>query len=427
MKKVLIITYYWPPQGGVGVQRWLKLSKYLLKYDYEPIIYTQSQGLSSLEDSSLVSNIPDGLKIIRNKILEPQKILSFFSKKRPSSDILIQEKANFFTKILIWLRANIFVPDSRCFWIKPSISVLNKYLKKNHIDLIISTGPPHSMHLIALALKNQHNIKWIADFRDPWTSIEYFEKLPLLNLQKKRHHHLEKKVLSQADLVLSVSDSWARDFNQLGAKKTTVLTNGFDLEDFNYVNSTQLTKSFVIGHFGLYNKLRDHVFLWNTIKKICRDRLSFQKDLKLFFSGEVHASFFEQIQKFGLKNKLEYYSYLPHSEAVEKMINSDILLVTQGDTQSVSGRLPAKVFEYIGARRPILAIGKKNSDLEKIISSISYGWFVDFNNDKLLYDTIIKIYEMRNSNPTYNDDISHFSREEQAKVLTKIIDDLCSK
>ena len=172
MKKVLIITYYWPPQGGVGVQRWLKLSKYLLKHDYEPIIYTQSQGISSLEDPSLLSDIPNGLKMIRNKILEPQKILSFISQKRPSSDILIQEKTNFFTKILIWLRANIFVPDSRCFWIKPSISLLNKYLKKEHVDLIVSTGPPHSMHLIALALKKQHNIKWIAEFRDPWTSIE---------------------------------------------------------------------------------------------------------------------------------------------------------------------------------------------------------------------------------------------------------------
>ncbi len=426
MKKVLIITYYWPPQGGVGVQRWLKLSKYLLKHNCEPIIYTQSKGLSSLEDPSLLSSIPVGLKILRNQIFEPNKFFSFFSNKRPSSDILIQDSTNFFTKILIWLRANLFIPDSRCLFIKPSILFLNNYLQKNHVDLIISTGPPHSMHLIALALKNQHNIKWIADFRDPWTYIEYFEKLPLLNTQKKKHKNLEKEVLSQADLVLSVSDSWAKDFNQLGAKKTAVLTNGFDAEDYKYTNLNQ-NKSFIIGHFGLYNQLRDHVFLWDVIKKISHDIPSFKQDLKIIFSGEVHANFFKQIHHFGLTNKLDYFSYLPHSDAIRKMLESDILLVTQGDTRSVSGRLPAKLFEYIGARRPILAIGAKNSDLEKIMSNISYCWFVEFNNDKLLYDTIIKIYEMRNSSNTYNDNISQFSREEQAKDLIKTIDDLCLK
>ena len=224
--------------------------------------------------------------------------------------------------------------------------------------------------------------------------------------------------MSEADLVLSVSDSWARDFNKLGAKKTAVLTNGFDLEDFNYDNRTQNTKSFVIGHFGLYNKLRDHIFLWRTIKKYAVIDRVFKKELKLIFSGEVHTNFFEQINTFGLKNKLDYCSYLPHSEAIMKMIDSDILLVTQADTQSVSGRLPAKVFEYIGARRPILAIGQKNSDLEKLFLAF-HGWFVDFNNDKLLYETIIKIYDICNSNQIYNDNISHFSREEQAKVLIK--------
>lgn len=427
MKKVLIITYYWPPQGGVGVQRWLKLSKYLLRHKYEPIIYTQSNGLSSLEDSSLLSSIPKGLKVLRNKIFEPQKIISFFTKNKPSSDILIKNQTNILLRILIWLRANIFVPDSRCLWISSSVSFLNNYLKKNHIDVIISSGPPHSMHLIALALKRKHNIKWIADFRDPWTSIEYFDKLPLLKSRKKKHKDLEYKVLSHSDLVLSVSSSWANDFKKMGAEKTAVLTNGFDLEDYNSPRYPKLNNSFVIGHFGLYNKLRDHIFIWETLQKICNNIPNFKSDLKLVFSGEVFKGFFEQIQQFDLKSKLEYFNYLSHSKAIDKMINCDLLLVTQGNTKAVLGRLPAKVFEYIGARRPILAIGKKNSDLEKVMSKISYGWFVDFDNHQLLHDTILQIYDLRNSNDLYSDNIAHFSREEQSKKLIKIIDDVCSK
>lgn len=427
MKKVLIITYYWPPQGGVGVQRWLKLSKYLLRHKCEPIIYTQSNGLSSLEDSSLLSSIPKGLKVLRNKIFEPQKIISFFTKNKPSSDILIKNQTNILLRILIWLRANIFVPDSRCLWISSSVSFLNNYLKKNHIDVIISSGPPHSMHLIALALKRKHNIKWIADFRDPWTSIEYFDKLPLLKSRKKKHKDLEYKVLSHSDLVLSVSSSWANDFKRMGAKKTAVLTNGFDLEDYNSPRYPKINNSFVIGHFGLYNKLRDHIFIWETLQKICNIIPNFKSDLKLVFSGEVFKGFFEQIQQFDLNSNLEYFNYLSHSKAIDKMINCDLLLVTQGNTKAVLGRLPAKVFEYIGARRPILAIGKKNSDLEKVMSKISYGWFVDFDNHQLLYDTILHIYDLRNSNDLYSDNIAHFSREEQSKKLIKIIDDVCSK
>ena len=183
MKKILILTYYWPPHGGVGVQRWLKLSKYLLKHNCEPIVYTQSNGISPLEDLSLLNSVSNKIKVLRKKIFEPHRFMSFL-KKKPSSDFLIKKDNNFFSKILIWLRANIFIPDSRCLWIRPSISFLSQYLKKNHIDVIISTGPPHSMHLIALEIKNKHGIKWVADFRDPWTNIEYFDKLPLLSFQQ---------------------------------------------------------------------------------------------------------------------------------------------------------------------------------------------------------------------------------------------------
>ena len=424
MKKVLIITYYWPPKGGVGVQRWLKLTKYLYKYNYKPIIYTPENGTTPLSDKSLLDSVPLELKVLKNRIFEPQALFPFLGKRSPDSDVLIKKNNSFLNKFLIWFRANFFIPDSRCLWIKPSIKFLLKYLKTNPVDIIISTGPPHSMHMIALSLKKKLNIKWIADFRDPWTDIEYFDHLPLLSLVRKKHQTLEKEVLSHVDLALSVSPSWAHNISMLGAKKVEVLTNGYDPDDYCFESSNDDREKFRIGHFGLYNELRDHSFFWKTIQKICLDNLMFAHSLSFLFAGEVHDQFFPNLKNFQLDKKTDYYKYLKHHESIEKMMQCDLLLVTQGHTKSVKGRLPAKFFEYLGSRKPILAIGKKNSDLEQIIAQVSYAWFVDFENDKLLYDTILHIYELSKKDNKFHDDISEFSREYHAKKIIQLINTL---
>ena len=424
MKKILIITYYWPPKGGVGVQRWLKLTKYLSKNNYHPIIYTADGGVSPLKDDSLSSIVSPKIKILKKKIFEPQSAFKLFAQGNPSSDILINENPTFFQKISIWLRANLFIPDSRCFWIKPSIRFLDNYLRNNNIDIVISTGPPHSMHMIALALKKKHNIKWIADFRDPWTEIEYFDKLPLLSISKKKHKKLEQNILTNADLVLSVSHSWGINLTKMGAQNIHILTNGYDPDDYDYPISKTSSMQFRIGHFGLYNQLRDHSFFWETIKKISNNISDFNSNLELLFAGEVHGDFLNNIQSYQLAEKLEYRSYLNHADTIQQMMQCDILLVTQSDTKDALGRLPAKFFEYLGARRPILAIGKKNSDLEYIINKISYAWFVDFNNSDLLYKTILKIYQSRESNIRFNDDISDFSREKHAKKIIDLMENI---
>ncbi|MAQ69860.1 MAG: glycosyl transferase family 1 [Flavobacteriales bacterium] len=424
MKKILIITYYWPPKAGVGVQRWLKLTKYLVKHNCRPIIYTPDGGVSPLLDESLINYIPYGLEVIKRKIFEPQKILHFFTRKRPSSDILVEKKSSFFGQILIWLRANFFIPDSRSTWIKPSVRFLNRYLEKNPIDIVLSTGPPHSMHMIGLALKKTHKIKWIADFRDPWTNIEYFDKLPLLSNKRIQHEKKEKEVVGNADLILTVSNSWADGFKKIGAKKTFILPNGYDSDDYNYTISKNKLFEFKIGHFGLYNELRDHAFFWKTLQKISRNVSDFDDNLKLLFAGEVHKNFFKQMKSLELHSKLHHYPYLNHDKTIKNMMECDLLLLTQADTKAVLGRIPAKLFEYIGARKPILAIGKKDSDLEKIISKISYAWFVDFDNEKLLYDSVLEIYNMRTHTHQFNDDISDFSRENQAVNFINLINTL---
>lgn len=424
MKKILIITYYWPPKGGVGVQRWLKLTKYLAKSGYKPIVYTAKDGMSPLRDDSLLDCVDSSISVIKHKIFEPQKVFSFFRKKTIGSDILIKNSSNFLEKILVFLRANLFIPDSRCLWIKPSIRFLLNYLSNNSVDIIISTGPPHSMHMIALGVKKKYpHIKWVADFRDPWTGIEYFDNLPLMSFARKKHYQLEKKIISNNDLLLSVSPTWEKIFLKMGAQNTYVLPNGYDSEDYAQptFSKEKDDHSFLIGHFGLYNKLRDHSFLWKILGDISENSVEFSHNLKLLFAGEVHDSFIANLKDYKLNNKINHIPYLAHSNAIKHMMQCDLLLVTQADTKSVLGRLPAKFFEYIGARRPILVIGKKHSDLEKITSKISYAWFVEYSNTQLLYDTILSIYNKRNKPYDFSDDNSIFSRENQAKKLIKLI------
>ena len=186
MKRILIISYYWPPKRGVGVQRWLKLSKYLTRDNHELIIYTPEYMGTNLKEQTL-----ENMQVLKTSIFEPQKILRSLFRFKYSADVLVKNKNSIIDKILIFLRANLFVPDSRFLWIEKSVKYLDDFIKNNPIDVVISTGPPHSMHLIAQKIKSLHNIKWLADFRDPWTDIEYFDKLPLLSFVKKKHIQLE--------------------------------------------------------------------------------------------------------------------------------------------------------------------------------------------------------------------------------------------
>ena len=194
-KKVLIVVYYWPPSGGSGVQRWTKFVKYLRDFGLEPIIYTPSNPERPALDTSLENDIPEGLEVIQRTIWEPyslyKKFVGIDKEEQLGSGLMISGKENStLQKFSIWIRGNLFVPDARRFWIQPSIKYLTSYLLENPVDAIVSTGPPHSLHLIGLGLSKKTHIPWLADFIDPWTNIDFFEELKLNGPAKKRHHKL---------------------------------------------------------------------------------------------------------------------------------------------------------------------------------------------------------------------------------------------
>ena len=389
-KKVLIITYYWPPAGGPGVQRWLKFSKYLRDYDIEPVIYTIDNPTYPILDSSSENEIPNGIEVLKQPIFEPNSILTFFgvNNKNESAGFL-NPNPTLFGKIIQYIRANYFIPDARKFWVKPSIKFLSNYLKNHQIDAIISTGPPHSVHLIGLELKKQIGIKWISDFRDPWTEIDYFKQLPLTKKATKKHHQLEQEVLKNSDITIVVGETMKQKYLK-HTRRIEVITNGFD----SIQNSLPqiLDSNFSITHVGSMNFDRNPKILWEVLKEISDTNTNFKKDLKIKFIGKIDDSVLQDVKIFGEKS-VQIIPYVDHRDVYSYQVSSQILLLSINNVSSAKGIITGKIFEYLQAERPILCIGPEDGDAAIILKNTNAGKIVDFKNKAVLKSVILDFYE----------------------------------
>ncbi len=386
--KVLILTYYFPPAGGSGVQRWLKFVKYLPEFGIEPIVYTVKDANYPIIDESLLDEIPKGIEILKQPIIEPNTILSKYKKDKQSAGFLTKNPSKF-GKSLQYIRANYFIPDSRKLWIKPSVKYLTEYLSNNKIDAIITTGPPHSVHLIGLALKEKTNIKWIADFRDPWTAIDYFHQLPLTKKSVKKHHELEQKVLKTADDVLVVGNTMQNNYLKFNTNIHTI-TNGYD--DFKAIHQPQLDNSFSLLHIGMLNTDRNHIILWEALAELKQEHSDFNKDLNIKLIGKVCNEALEDIRNNNLNDNLTLIDYVNHEKVFEYQEKAQVLLLLINNVPSAKGILTGKIFEYLQAKRPILAIAPKNGDLATIIHQTNSGFVIDFDEKDELKKTILSLY-----------------------------------
>ena len=389
-KKVLIITYYWPPAGGSGVQRWLKFSKYLRDFDIEPVIYTIDNPSYPILDKSSESEIPKDLEILKQAIFEPNSMLSFFggNNKKESAGFL-NPNPTFFGSIIQYIRANYFIPDARKFWIQPSVNFLSNYLENNHIDAIITTGPPHSMHLIGLELKNKLGIKWISDFRDPWTEIDYFQQLPLTKKATKKHHDLEQEVLKKSDMVVVVGETMKEKFLK-HTKRIKVLTNGFDTIKTSLTQ--ELDQKFSITHVGLMNSDRNPTILWEVLNEISNINPDFKNDLRIKLIGGIDDAVIQDLKVF-VHEIIERIPYLDHKDVSKYQASSQVLLLSINEVPSAKGIITGKIFEYLQAKRPILAIGPEDGDAAMILKNANAGTIVGFKNKTALKATILNLYE----------------------------------
>lgn len=402
MEKVLILTYYWPPSGGAGVQRWLKFAKYLREYGYEPIIYTALDAEYPVLDDSLGKDIPDGIEILRQPIREPYSIYrQFLGKKKGERTynvfIADDKKQDWKHKLALYIRANYFIPDARFLWIKPSVRYLKDYLKTHKIDLIASTGPPHSMHLIAAKLKVETGIPWLADFRDPWTTIDFVDDMPFSKRAIKKNEKLERMVLHVADHITVVSDLMKEEFESKTEKPVSLITNGFDHEDFENINVSKSEGAFTIIHTGSLNNRRNHPAVWQAIAELRNEYPELTHKLRLRLIGKTDADAREEIKAAGLESISEFIDYMSHADVIVEQLKADILLLmvnrfgeTDSGFKSGKGTVTGKLFEYLACQKPILAAGIPDSQINEILTETGAGKVCDYDDVKGMKAFILK-------------------------------------
>jgi len=424
MKKVLIITYYWPPAGGPGVQRWLKFVKYLPDFGIQPVVYIPENPTYPLIDENLLSEVSPKAIILKNKIMEPYAWASVFSKnstKKISSGIIPnQKKQSFIQKMMLWVRGNLFIPDARVLWVKPSVKYLSKYIQENEIETIITTGPPHSLHLIGLALKKERNVKWIADFRDPWTTIGYHKALKLTTSSAKKHKDLEKEVMNVADELLVTSPTTKKEFESITNKPIHVITNGYDVEK---VIKQPLDEKFTLAHIGSFLSDRNPQILWEVLSELIQENEQFAANFQLKLIGATSQEVLDLISKFGLNNYVNNLGYMSHQEAVEHQRKSQVLLLIEINSEETKSIIPGKVFEYIVSERPIVAIGPEGSDFAEIITSTNTGTFFTYTEKERLKTTLLSYFELylQNNLKAHAVGLQQYSRKNLTENLAQLL------
>lgn len=433
-KKILIITYYWPPAGGPGVQRWLKFAKYLPEFGWKPVIYTPENPSYPLLDESLIKDVPKDIEIVKTKIWEPYQLaekLNKSNKKFKAGQFDVGKNQSWKSRLSIWVRGNFFIPDARVFWVKPSVKFLENYLKENKIEVVVTSGPPHSLHLIGLNLKKQlPHLKWIADFRDPWTEISYYKHLKLTKNSDRKHRKLESEVFRNADITLATSYTDAENFRRNGANSFCI-TNGFDESDSQKTtySNTQTpkhsnTQTFTLSYIGVLEQLRNPENLWKALDELVQQHPDFAETFVLKFAGRIDDKILADLEHSSLKNHILNLGYLSHDKAIEEMQTSDILLITNFPSESSKGIIPGKIFEYLATGKQIISFGPDDADVSRILHETQAGRHFSYNESDTIKDFILEKFILwQNSNLVENTkNIEQFSRRNLTRKLAEILE-----
>lgn len=405
------------------MQRWLKFVKYLPDFGVEPVVYIPENPTYPIIDENLKEEFSN-LTVLKQKIKEPYGFASIFSKKKTqkiSSGIIPKKKnQSLLERMLLYIRGNFFIPDARVLWVKPSIKFLEKYIQENGIETIITTGPPHSLHLIGLGLQKKLNVNWIADFRDPWTSIVYHKDLKLSAKSDKKHKELEKEVLQSANQIIVTSPSTKAEFEQITSKPITVITNGYDVEK---IEKQTLDAKFSLAHIGSFLSERNPRILWKALSEIIKENKDFSDDFELKLIGIVSQEVLDTIKEFKLESYIKNLGYLSHIKSVEEQRKSQVLLLIESDSDQTKAIIPGKLFEYMVSNRPILAIANDASDIKDIIVLTNTGVFFDYSEKERLKEVILNYYKQYKEGNLKSHPIGlqQFSRKNLTKKLSELL------
>jgi len=373
LKKLLVISYYWPPAGGPGVQRWVKLCKYLAQMGYQCHVVTVDEAHASYPsiDKSLEKDIDVSIKITKTKSFEALKVFSsvFKKEKVPYAGIPDKNKMSNIGRIALYIRSNFFIPDARIGWNKYAIEACKEIIEKEKIDCIITTSPPHSTQLIGLTLKKRFpKLKWIADLRDPWTDIYYYHKLSHTENSKKKDLRYEKEVLECADAITVTSPItnklYAGKIDKKYTDKIHTITNGFDEDDF--INTNQaVSDKFTITFAGTVNEQFGLEEFIAAVKDLS------SQNILLHFVGTIDVYTKNLLEK-EIPHNHKITAYVPHKELMNYIVQSQALLLSipKGNNQ---GTIPGKLFEYLATKKPIICLAPSHSSAEEIIAECAAG------------------------------------------------------
>ncbi len=430
MKKVLIITYYWPPAGGPGVQRALKFVKYLPQFGWEPIVLTVENPDSPVDDASLFEDIPEGTKVYKTKALEPFGLYKKFTGKKSDSkipnDVLVSKNnTSIKEKIANWIRLNLFIPDAKIGWKSYAVKKGLEIISDENIDAIFTTSPPQTVSLIGLALAKRSRVKWITDFRDPWMEIVYYQNIKRSWITTKIDSSLEKKVFSKANGVVTISNDMIRLFKEkVKFHKFYLIPNGFDETDF--ANSKkEINENFTIAYTGSISKDRVPYVLFSALNKLINE--DGINNLSLTFAGRYCKEFTDEIKRNNLSQIANLKGFVPHNESTKILQNADALLLVVDDVKDNKGFLTGKLFEYMGSKKPIFAIGPVSGDANEFLQQANAGAMVDYKDENSAYLLLKEMYEnWNNNNSQYTFEVEQFSRKNLTRQLTEVFEEVCN-
>lgn len=423
-KKVLIVSYYWPPAGGPGVQRWLKFVKYLPDFAVEPHVYVPENPTYPLVDEKLVAEVSKKAIILKQPIIEPYGLAAFLSKKNTkkiSSGIIThKKKQSFVERAMLWVRGNLFIPDARVLWVKPSVQFLKKYLIENQITTVITTGPPHSLHLIGLELKKDLNVHWITDFRDPWTTIGYHKELKLSHRAAQKHKKLEKEVLKSCDRVIVTSPTTKKEFKNLTDRPISVITNGYDVEN---IKSKPMDEKFTVAHIGSLLSERNPKVLWEALSELIEENTAFAEAFQLKLIGAVSSEVLDSLKEEGLEAYCNLLGYMSHEEALQEQRCSQVLLLIEINSQDTACIIPGKLFEYMVSDRPIIALGPENADFSQILTATNTGKFFTYKDKEVVKEYVLQLFEnyKQGSLKVYPVGLQQYSRKALTQNLVSLL------
>ena len=422
-KKVLIITYYWPPSAGGGVQRWLKFAKHLPSYGWEPIIYTPLNPDYSLKDDSLLGDIDPHLTVLKKSIWEPYSLLRVFSKSGQSANTGQVQKDSTVKKLASWVRGNFFIPDPRKFWVKPSVSHLKKYILENNIDTIITTGPPHSMHLIGLRLKELLDVKWIVDIRDPWSKFDLLDHYYIMNFRRTLYGKMEQRVLDVCDKVIATSPSMITQLVGFDKEKFQSITNGYDADDFISYQDQSDPNQLTIYHAGLISAFRNPMNLWASLNLLCGKDGGLAKRIGVQLVGSVESSVISYIGNLSEPNfSFEVEQYKSHDEVLLDYSEANILLLLVNNSDNARVNIPGKTFEYLAAKKPIICVSQQGTDVWNILEQYNHVLLVEYETSA---EELVDRLEDFLKDVTVKDfDPSQYSRKSLTSDLVDMLEEL---